>query len=134
MHDVLVHGNLRDVLGGTTPGDFQGFEVTQEAFLYVDVDLELSNVVRQGARVQNQGLHGAVGAPYSGLPIQLVRVKFFEKVPRDLEETPLFVSVFSERPNQISGLRQIRVEDKVLRVRAGVLPLEGKFPRATPVS
>ena len=52
---VLVHGNLRDVLGGATPGGFQGFEVTQEAFFFVDADLELSNVVRQlqGVRVQN---------------------------------------------------------------------------------
>ena len=37
------------------------------------------------------------------------------------------MSVFCECPYQISGLRQIRVEDKVLRVRAGVLSLEGKF-------
>ena len=50
---VLVHGHLRDVLGGSFPGCFQGFEVTLEAFLFIDVDCKLSNVVRQGVCVRD---------------------------------------------------------------------------------
>ena len=50
---VLVHGYLRDVLGGSFPGCFQGLKVTQEAFFFLDVDPKLSNFVRQGVRVQN---------------------------------------------------------------------------------
>ena len=53
---------------------------------------------------RTKGLHGAVWVPYPGLPIQLVRVKFFKKVSHDLKETPLLVSVFCEHPYQISGL------------------------------
>ena len=77
-----------DVLGGTLPGCFQGFEVTKKTFPFIDEDPKLSNVVRQRVCVRNQGLDSAVRTPYPGLPIQLVRVKFFEKVSRDLEETP----------------------------------------------
>ena len=124
---VLVHGYLRNVFDRPPPGRFQGFEVAQEAFLFVDVDGELGHVVRQGVRVQNEGLHGTVRVPYSRLPVELVRVEFFKKVFRNLEETPLFVSVFCERSYQVSGLRQVGVEDKVLHVRAGVLPLEREF-------
>ena len=124
---VLVHGHLRDVLRGSFPECFQGLKVTPKAFLFIHVNFKLSNVVRQGVHVRNKRFHGADRVPYPGLPIQLVRVKFFEKVSRDLEETPLFVSVFCERLYQVSCLRQIRVENKVLRVSTGVLPLEGKF-------
>ena len=95
--------------------------------LFVDIDCELGHVVWQGVCVQNEGLHGAVRVPYSGLPVELDRVEFFENLSRDLEETSLFVSVFCKRSYQVSGLRQIRVEDKVLRVRAGVLPLAREF-------
>ena len=123
---ILIHGYLRDVFGGATPGGFQSFEVTKKTFPFIDEDPKFSNVVRQRARVQNQGLDSAVRTPYSGLPIQLVRVKLFEKVSRDLEETPLFVPVFCESFYKIPGLRQVRVEDKVLQIRAGILPLKGK--------
>ena len=43
---VLVHSYLRDVFGGATPGDCQGFEVTKKTFPFVDVDPKVSNVVR----------------------------------------------------------------------------------------
>ena len=124
---VLVHSHLRDVFGRPTPRRFQSLKVAQEAFLFVNVDCELSHVVRQGVRVRNEGLHSAVWVPYSGLPIQLLRVELLKNIPRDLEETPLFVSVFCERSYQVFGIRQVTDEDKVLRVRVGVLFLEREF-------
>ena len=50
---ALVYSHLCDVLGGATPRRFHSIKVTQKAFLFIDVDLKLSNVVRQGIRVQN---------------------------------------------------------------------------------
>ena len=101
---VLVHSHLRDVFGRPTPRRFQGFEVAQEAFLFVDVDRELGHVVRQGVRVRNDGMDGAVRVPFSRFPVELVRVELLKNIPPDLEETSLFVSVFCERSYQVSNL------------------------------
>ena len=70
---VLVHGHLRDILGGSGSRRSQSLKVTKKAFLFVDVDLKLSNVERQGVRVRNKELHGAVRCQYS-----LSRIEFFE--------------------------------------------------------
>ena len=132
---ILVHGYLRDVLGCSFPGSSRGLEVTGKTFFFVDADLKLSHVVRQRVCVQDETLNGTVRVPYPGLPIQLVRVKFFEKVnPVISKRLPslslYFVKVLIRSPVFDRSASKTNFFTPAL----GYFLWKESFSRATPVS